>query len=307
MLRDSAREYTDRKLNDLEKELEREYSRALDEVREKWNAYMKEFTARGDELLKSVRDAERAGDAKAIAKARAAYTRYMQNATFQNMHYRELTDRISNDLAHIDQAAYRLANNLLPDIYAVNYNSLAERLPTGYAFGLVDSHTVQNLLYKDLNLLKDARWNQQRLNSEILQGILQGESIPKIAKRLAPMIDGNKAAAIRNARTAVTYAENQGRLDSMKEAYDEGIILAKEWIATEDSRTRDSHRELDGAVIGIDEKFANGLDCPGDPEGDAAEVYNCRCTLGEIIVGFRRDDGGIQYTAEGEKYRGRFD
>ena len=62
--------------------------------------------------------------------------------------------------------------------------------------------------------------------------------------------------------------------------YGSDVVAGQEWIATADSRTRESHVELDGEVVGINEPFSNGLDYPGDPAGDAAETINCRCTIG---------------------------
>ena len=64
---------------------------------------------------------------------------------------------------------------------------------------------------------------------------------------------------------------------------DAGLVAEKGWIATRDSRTRDSHWELNGTWIGRDEKFdVNGwaADGPLDPALPAEEAVNCRCTLG---------------------------
>lgn len=73
-------------------------------------------------------------------------------------------------------------------------------------------------------------------------------------------------------------------------------------MATLDSRTRDSHRQLDGEVVGDDGKFSNGLRYPGDPEGPAAEVWNCRCTLVAALPGHDvfegRDAHGLETSYE---------
>lgn len=86
-------------------------------------------------------------------------------------------------------------------------------------------------------------------------------------------------SAIRNARTMTTSAENAGRLDSYRRAKDMGIEVMKTWVATLDSRTRHTHRMIDGETVDVDEPFSNGLMFPADPDGDPEEVYNCRCTL----------------------------
>ena len=110
----------------------------------------------------------------------------------------------------------------------------------------------------------------------------------KIASRLSKVTDMNETAAIRNARTMVTGAENKGRQDSYARATADGIILQKEWIATNDSRTRHSHAMLDGAIVDQDKKFDNGLMFPGDTNGRPEETWNCRCTVAAVVKGFRK-------------------
>lgn len=289
---DKARGYTDRKLKDLEKELSRVYSRALKEVREKWTKFSAEVAPQEKPYLDRISDAERGVDQKEIEEAAAAHKRFLQEVTFQNNKFRQLEADISGYLANIDNAAYQLANGILPDIYAGNYNSI--EIPLGYAFNIIDPTTVKNLIFNRYNLLKGEMWTRQRLSSEILQGIVQGESMPKIANRLKGFVDGNEAAAVRAARTAVTYAENQGRLDSMKAALKEcGLVYVKQWIATRDNRVRKSHAKMDGKEAALDEPFDNGLMCPGDPDGEPSEVYNCRCTMNRVLKGIIRPDGTL--------------
>ena len=170
-------------------------------------------------------------------------------------------------------------------------------------FSLVDEKTVKRLVddgdielpYKDLDKIKDKRWNTKQMSSKLLQGILNGDPVDKIAQSLIGIVSNNEAAAMRNARTMVTGAENRGRLDSYNELDEQGVIQKKVWIATPDDRTRESHLEIDGEEVDIGDKFTNGLNFPGDPSGDPSEVYNCRCTMVDRIVGFRRADGSISY------------
>ena len=69
-----------------------------------------------------------------------------------------------------------------------------------------------------------------------------------------------------------------------------GIRMKKRWIATLDGRTRDSHRKLHGKTVDVDEKFPNGLMFPGDPRGDAKELYQCRCDMVAIVEGVNDED-----------------
>ena len=186
-------------------------------------------------------------------------------------------------------------------MYAINYNALESAVDGvgGYSFTLVDADTVRNLAvtdtsllpYKEIDPAKDIPWNMKKINAETLQGILQGESMDKIAKRIMNVQEMNKTQAIRSARTIVTGAENKGRQDSYKRAEKDGIVMKREWIATNDSRTRHWHAELDGVEVDIDEPWENEFGkimFPGDQSADPANTYNCRCSMRAKVIGFKK-------------------
>jgi hypothetical protein len=101
------------------------------------------------------------------------------------------------------------------------------------------------------------------------------------------------------ARTETARAANVG---SMVGAMSTGLVTVKEWIATKDNRTRrfprDSadHLDMNGVKVPIDAKFQvmgkgfiDFMLHPGDSTAHAANVCNCRCTLGYEAV---RDENG---------------
>ena len=56
----------------------------------------------------------------------------------------------------------------------------------------------------------------------------------------------------------------------------------KKWRTQKDNRVRDTHREMEGKTIPIDDYFIVGgsaLLYPRDPEGDTKEIAGCRCAL----------------------------
>ena len=197
--------------------------------------------------------------------------------------------------------ALSYSNGEVPEVYALNYNDTGRGIEgeiRGFAFDLVDADTVRILAAEDPNLLpektldieRDKKWNVQKMNAEILQGIIQGEAIPEIANRLQNVTDMNRGAAVRNARTMVTGAENRGRLEAQKRAEADGVILEREWISANDGRTRDLHAELDGQTRKIGKPFEVGgysIMYPGDPSAAPEMVYNCRCTTGTAVKGFK--------------------
>lgn len=295
---DIAHTKTDQKLEEMEKRLSAIYSRAEKEIGERWKEYLVEAQAEIDELQKSYELAKKGGDKNEIRKAGIKLSKAKRNRTLMNNRFEDLTERTAAELANVNKTALSYINGQLPEVYSINYNVLAPTVDGvgGYSFALVDADTVKNLAttdksllpYKQLDEKADIRWNVKKMNAEVLQGILQGDPMDKIAGRLSKVTDMNATSAIRNARTMVTGAENKGRQDSYARAEADGIILERTWIATNDSRTRHSHAVLDGETRPIDTPFSNGLMYPGDPDGEPSEVYNCRCALIAKVKGFKK-------------------
>ena len=119
-------------------------------------------------------------------------------------------------------------------------------------------------------------------------------SIPGIAVISAFAMPGMElTSAVRAARTAMTGAQNAGRMDSYAAAQRMGIKLQKRWLATLDNRTRHEHRKLDGQVRDNEKPFevdGEEIRFPGDPEAAGYLVYNCRCTLIAAVDGIDTSD-----------------
>ena len=295
---DKSHILTDEKLEEMERHLSAIYSRAKKEIGKTWTQYMKESAKELEELQEAYDLAKKSGDRDEIKRTGKALGRAKREVTIKNKHYKALTESLVREISHINETAVAYINDQLPEVYVMNYNALKESVDGlgGYVFELVDADTVKHLAltdksllpYKKLDLRKDIPWNMKKINAEVLQGILQGESMDKIANRIGNVQEMNKNASIRTARTIVTGAENKGRFDSYQRATADGIILEEEWIATNDRRTRHSHAIMDGETKGVNGKFSNGLAFPGDPNGAPAEVYNCRCTMAARVLGFRK-------------------
>lgn len=299
---DDARKKTDKRLSAMETELTKIYQKSAKGIYAKWDKYMDNAAKRIEKLQSEYDEAKRSGDKDKIAETGKALGIAKRNVTLQSDNYKAMLAETTKRLAEVNQTATAYLNKSIPDIYALNYNAISgDAAKVGVKFGLVDAHTVKKLIAdgdiklpaKKISVPKDMRWNTKQLNSAVLQGILQGDSMQKIAKRITPIVGNNKNAAIRNARTMVTGAESAGKNDSYKDLESRGVVLKKVWIATPDDRTRESHLEMDGEEVDIDEAFSNGCMYPGDPNGDPSEVYNCRCSMRTHIVGFMSDDGTI--------------
>lgn len=312
---DAAHRATDEELLRIEKRLTEIYNQAAQELQEKADKYFERF---------KVLDAQKRVLVDAGKMSEADYKKWRQGKIMTGEHWKEMQKQAAQRLTDADKTAAEYVNGRLPYVYSLNYNSVAEGLETGlrgYSFEMVSEETVRHLAIADRKLLparrvdvaKDMRWNMQMFQAETLQGILQGESMDKIAKRIFPEIMKKadkkgkteaemkgvtkraRDAAIRNARTMVTGAENKGRIDMLHDARKKGVIADKIWIAAHDSRTREAHLDLDGQQVPEDEAFESMLgpiEYPGDPDAPPEMVYNCRCSLGYKVVGFADRETG---------------
>lgn len=279
-------------LNKLEERISQEYAESFVSISHKADEYFLKFKkedAKNLELLESGK----------ITKKDYAEWRLKKMA--KSKQYNELRETIATDFVNADKIAMSYVNNYKKDAYALSMNyttyDIEKTTRVNTSFTLYDRNAVEKLIKDDpdilpmakVNVKKDLKWNRKKVNSALIQGILQGEDIPDIAKRLGRVTGMNKKSAIRSARTAMTSASNTARLDAYERAEDLGIKMKKVWIATLDDRTRDSHALLDGEERDIDEPFSNGLMYPADPAGEPAEVYNCRCTMVKQIDKYKTD------------------
>lgn len=308
---DNARKWTDRRLTRMERKLTQIYQQAEKEIRVEWDAYMKKLDKRLEKKQAALQKAILSGDSAEIQKAKKDLQSSIRWGTLMNKKYQTMVDNTVDKLTNVNKIALAYVNGELPEIYAQNYNGMSadiQQVIRAYEWTAVNEETVRQLTVLDdrlllppkkINIPKDKRWNTKQINNSVLQGILQGESMDKIATRITPVVRNNRTSAIRNARTMVTAAENRGRLAGMERAERNGIILKKQWLATGDSRTRDWHLSMDGQTVDTDKPFIDGngneIDYPGDRAAPPSTVYNCRCTMVSQVIGFRKADGHIDY------------
>lgn len=300
--RDEGHEETDKILEDMEKRIAEEYKQAEKEISEKLNDYLRRFEAKDRIKQQALADG---------LITQKEYDKWLTGQIMIGKRWTEMRDTLAEDFTNADKIAKSIAYGYQPEVYALNHNYGTYQVENGAqvdtSYTLYDRNTVERLFNDNetfyhapgekvsarINEGKALAWNKKQVQSCMLQGILQGESIPNMATRLANTVgEQNRKAAIRNARTMTTGVENAGRVRSYDRAQSMGINVQKQWLATLDNRTRHWHRELDGVSVPNDEPFKNEFGeimYPGDPTADGSNIYNCRCTLIANIKGFEND------------------
>ena len=276
----------------VERRLRQIYNKAKAELERTIRDFNLRFARRDAEILKKVAD-------KVITQKE--YQKWLSGTVFRGQQWDAKVNHCTDILAESNAQALKVINGEQLNVFAENATYQAYALEKGagidLGFGIYDSHAVGNLLKSQPELLprrvlngaKDKAWNKNKIANVIAQSIIKGDDIKGIAKNLsATLAVQNAEAMTRYARTAMTSAQNSGRQEMLEQASDEGINVKKKWIATLDSRTRDTHQELDGQVVGVNDEFeVDGMTIayPGDPSADPSLVYNCRCTLGYVVDG----------------------
>jgi SPP1 gp7 family putative phage head morphogenesis protein len=212
---------------------------------------------------------------------------------FKYNRYQNLIDSILKDLENIDQLKGGNLNKFVMDQYETSYMYSGYILETEYQQKLGYQVLNRNRLIKSIenplakvSLKNHSNAVKEQLRQAITASIQQGEGINAAAGRVKRALGKNANNAFRIYQTETTRTNNAANMDSMNKASDAGLQLEKEWVATLDDRTRNSHQKLDGETRPLDQPFSNGLMHPGDPSGTAAEVINCRCTMITKVKGY---------------------
>lgn len=281
---DFAHKETERILAELERKIKVLYAGASRDMKKKAEVYFSRLAER-DKKQKEALEAGKITEEQ--------YLQWRLAQIGRGERFEKLRDELADRMTDANKVAAAYINDQTPGVYSLNHNYEAytiEKVAGNVGFTIYDEQTVRRLIQDDPNLLpkrrvnapKDKKWNRKLFAAEITSGILQGESIGKLANRVQNLSDANRAGAIRNARTAVTGAQNGGRQASYDRAKKMGLKLRKRWIATKDMRTRHAHAMLDGQTVELDKPFeieGHKLMFPGDPSGLARLVWNCRCTV----------------------------
>ena len=306
---DPATRLTDKKLTQLEKRIGEAYADAANDIEKTIAKYWADFIERDDKMQIDLRNGK-------ITKE--YYKQWRLNQIGRGRRLEALRDDLAQRIFEVNEVATAYINDATPGIYTLNRAYVGYTLAqVGHhaAFTIWDEQTIKRLImtkpqlmpyYPPARAIKrgiDLKYSKKVITNAITTGILTGKPLPKIANDLQrKLITMSRDSANRAARTAFTGAQNGGRVAGMSAALDMGIDVQKQWLTCGDARVRKSHIALDGEIVPVKETFWNGLLYPGDPDGEPAEVYNCRCTLLYVVDGESVLDKQDQLDSNFNKY-----
>lgn len=145
---------------------------------------------------------------------------------------KSISDKIMENIyiSGIEKAEKQLNVNLIPNSEQIDF---------------IQDYTFNNIKGMTEEIADDLRQELQR-------GIMQNEGVAKIKNRITKVFDVGKNRAEMIARTETNRAENYGKLEGFKSS---GQDLKKKWLTSEDDKTSDICKRLNGQVVGLNENF----------------------------------------------------
>ena len=202
------------------------------------------------------------------------------------------------------EALQKQVDGILTQMQTANYLTIADYLDECYTDGFIgtifdmhgqgvplmmpiDQEAMVRAIQLDSKISKglytrlgeDTVLLKKKIAAQVTRAIATGMTFHQTAQQLAGTTKIGYNNAIRIARTEGHRVQTTAAVDVMGAAKEKGADVVKQWDATLDMRTRNSHAQVDGEIRELDKPFSNGLMFPGDPDGPAAEIVNCRCAI----------------------------
>lgn len=123
----------------------------------------------------------------------------------------------------------------------------------------------------------------QAIADAVSEGLSEIDTAALLRERMREA--GAQLSRLRSRVIARTESHNASTAATQAAAESSEVPMKREWVASMGERTRDDHREANGQLVGMYEPFKVGgesLMYPGDPNGSAEQVINCRCVVAYI-------------------------
>ena len=238
-------------------------------------------------------------------------TENLQAIIYQLKYQRLLKSEIEGFLNALHTQNYQLIDDYLKDSYiTAHIGTLFDLQGQGVPLKLpldqeqmISAITLNSKL--SAPLYNSLGYNVQHLKinvaSEISRGIAQRLTYAEIARNLSATtkVDFNKTFRI--ARTEGHRIQQEATYNLQARAIKKGAKIFKQWDSTLDRKTRPTHRELDGQMIGVNDYFhssGGGKALYPGGFGDPKEDCNCRCCLVQVAEWELSDDAFTKMNGE---------
>lgn len=125
MKKDKARIQTEKLLSKSEKDIEKVYTsnKELKKAIKEYTKYMERLQKATEGLFKAYKDEE---DINAKKDAKNAYIAEILAQTIESKEYQRIISKLTASITKVNQKALDKINEITAEIYAINYNQVAE-------------------------------------------------------------------------------------------------------------------------------------------------------------------------------------
>lgn len=231
-----------------------------------WNVQIKRMNAREKSFMRVLKQYFKEQEERLVEKLQPKKTRYFRKTTVGELMSLELEVKIGKEKF----------TPLMTELLRQAGIDAMEFAGSAGAFVLTDQIQSWILNRADIFLRRINDTTFKELSQAFADSLAAEEGREGLINRIQNTYGNiNKARAGLIARTEVHNSTQYGTI----QGYKQGGLTIKIWVAVMDGATRDSHAAVDGEERPIDRPFSNGLMFPGDPNGPAEEVINCRCVI----------------------------
>lgn len=216
-------------------------------------------------------------------------TQNLQSIIYQVKWQKHIKEELQTYLDVLHKKNYKTIDDYLHDCYTNGHiGTLFDLQGQGVPLIIpLDKEQIVNSVTLN-SKLSEPLYNALGYNTEVLKldvarelsrGVAQALPYAEIARNIKNTTNVDMNKSMRIAKTEGHRVSQEATYNVQKKAKERGAEIVKQWDSTLDSKTRDSHRKVDGEIRELDEKFSNGLMFPGDKGAPARETVNCRCVL----------------------------
>ena len=238
-------------------------------------------------------------------------TENLQAIIYQLKYQRLLKSEIEGFLNALHTQNYQLIDDYLKDSYiTAHIGTLFDLQGQGVPLILpldqeqmISAITLNSKLSEPLynSLGYDVEHLKINVVSEISRGIAQRLTYAEMARNLSAKTKLSKNRTLNIARTEGHRIQQEATYNLQIRAVQKGAKIFKQWDSTLDRKTRPTHRELDGQMIGVNDYFhssGGGKALYPGGFGDPKEDCNCRCCLVQVAEWELSDDAFTKMNGE---------
>lgn len=273
-----------RKADDLSAEMVKEYRQTAQDLNDDIQRWYARFAAENKMSLAEARCVLTGRELAEFRWTVDEYIKYAKKADLSEAYIQKLKnasarvhiDRLEAIRMQMAQHVEKLAakgnarlTDVLRDIYPDAHLRTAYEVQkkTGFdSFARIPETDVERILKKPwvsdgLNF-SDRIWRDKErllstLQGELTRGLIRGEPYSKIAQRIAGRMNVAMSAASRLVETEAAFFSSKGQMDAFRDLG----VEQYEFVATLDSKTSETCREMDGKVLPLSE-FKPGITAP---------------------------------------------